>query len=115
MNPSSSRQGRRKIFLLIVLGCLILAVGYTARGILQARAKAGQQTPLNISAPGELEAIQNGPHLVFLRQEEAPYGHVNVVGLDPASSQGSAQTSLRCDRIHYAAGNGLCLMYYTSD
>jgi hypothetical protein len=113
MKQTNNRQGRQKIFLWIVLGCLALAVGYTARGILRAGASAGQVAPLDIAAPGELATIQNGPHLIFLRQEEAPYGQVNVAGLDP-SSEGSAQTALRCDRIHYTAGNGLCLTYDNS-
>jgi len=58
-----------------------------------------------------LEAIQKQPHLVYLRQEGAPYGQVNLVGLDPAVPQGSLQTELLCDRIYYAAGNGICLRY----
>lgn len=114
MKGSNNPQGRRKLFLFIVLGCLLLAVGYTARSILRAGAQAGQVQPLDIAEPGELEAIQNGPHLVFLRQEEPPYGQVNVVGLEPATSEGSAQTALRCDRIYYAADNGICLMYDNS-
>src|SRR5215211_1176632 len=117
MKPSSNRQGRRKIFIWVVLVCLALAVGYTSRGILRAGAGAGQvQAPgvqLAAAGPEELQAIQNGPHLVYLRQEEAPYGQVNLAGLDDASSKG-AQTALRCDRIYYAADNGLCLMYDTT-
>jgi len=117
MKPSSSRQGRQRTFLWIVLGCIALAVGYTSWGILRAMARAdhvqaqGQGTPLSIARPNDLEAIQNQPHLVYLRQEEPPYGQVNLVGLDPASPQGSLQTELLCDRIHYVAGNGICLRY----
>ena len=119
MLPSSSRQGRQKIFAWVVLGCIALAVGYTSRVILRANAGAdlaqaqaqGQATPLPIARTNELEAIQKGPHLVFLHQEEPPYGQVKLVELDGAFPQ-SAQTALTCGRIHYAAGNGICLMYY---
>ena len=107
MKPSINR----KIFVWIVLLCLFFAIGYTARSILRAGAQSAQVEPLNIAEPGELESIQNGPHLVFLRQEAAPYGQVNVVGLDPATAEGSAQTALRCDRIYYAAEKGICLTY----
>jgi WD40-like Beta Propeller Repeat len=116
MKRSSNRQGRRKLFLWVLLGCLALAVGYTARGILRAGAGAGQLQapsqgdPSTIAGPEELKSIQSGPHLVYLRQEQPPYGQVNLAGLDPASPR-SAQTALRCDRIYYAADNGLCLMY----
>jgi len=53
--------------------------------------------------------------VIYLRQEQAPYGQVNLVGLDPDSPQGSLQTNLSCDRIYYAGGNGICLRYDPSD
>ena len=116
MQQASSSQRRRKIFIWVLLGCLVLAVGYTTRGIL--RAGAGQiqqleQGPASNAGPEQLQAIQSEPHLVYLRQEEAPYGQVNLATLDPASSL-SAQTALRCDRIYYSADTGLCLMYDTT-
>src|SRR5215212_5771498 len=116
MKRSSSRQGHRKLFLWVLVGCLALAVGYTTRGILRAGAGPGQLQvpaqgdPSTIAKPEELQAIHNGPHLVYLRQEQPPYGQVNVAGLSPASPR-SAQTALRCDRIYYAADQGLCLIY----
>jgi hypothetical protein len=115
MKPSSSRQGRQKIFVWVLLGCIALAVGYTARSILRASAGGGraQGAPPIIAGTQELKAIQNGPYLMFLHQEEPPYGQVSLAGLDTASVP-SAQTALRCDRIHYAAGNGICLMYDTT-
>jgi hypothetical protein len=116
MKSSSNRQGRRKMFVWIVLGCLVLAVGYTMRGIVRAGAgvgpnlSQGQGTPLPMAGPELINAIQTKPHLIFLHQAVAPYGQVVLTGLDPASPQ-SGQTSLQCVRIHYAAGNGVCLMY----
>jgi hypothetical protein len=116
MRPSSSRQQRHKTFLWVVLGCVALAIGYTSWVMLRGSASAaqlqvgGQGTPLPIAGPDELRAIQSGPHLVFLHQEMAPYGQVTLAGLDPSSSQGN-WTSLSCGRIHYAAGNGICLIY----
>src|SRR5689334_22036454 len=108
MEPSNNRR----LFLWIVLGCLVLAVGYTARGILRASASAGQiVAPPAAPEMSELDAVLDGPHIVYLRQEQAPYGQVNVVELDPAAAEGSVQTALRCDRIHFAAGTGLCLTY----
>lgn len=113
MKPSSNRGQRGKIFMWIVLGCIALAVGYTGWVIQRANASAAlaeANPPLPVAGANELETIQSQPHLVYLRQEVAPYGQVNLVGLDPESSA-SAQTAMRCDRIHYAAGNGLCLTY----
>ena len=111
MNPSNNRQTRQKTFVWILLGCVALAVGYTAWGILRSNASAAlaQAVPQVVSAPEELQAIQKGPHLVFLHQAEPPYGQVIVSGLDPESAK-SALTALSCGRIHYAGGNGLCLI-----
>ena len=114
MNPSSSRQGRQRVFVWVLLGCIALAVGYTAWVILRAGAHAqGQGTPLPIAESNDLEAIQRGPHLLFLNEEEPYIGQVKLMGLDADSSR-SAQTSLKCVRVYYAAGNGICLMYDAS-
>ena len=128
MKPSRNRQKGRmgsamkphqRTFLWIVLGCMALAVGYTSWGILRAKASAAlvqaQGAPRSIAQASDLEAIQNGPHVIYLREEVAPYGQVNLVGLEPDSPQGSLQTDLLCDRIYYAADNGICLRYDQSD
>jgi hypothetical protein len=61
----------------------------------------------------EMQAIQSRPHLLFVNMEKPDIGKIKLAGLDPAFPQ-RAQTSLTCERIHYAAGNGICLMYDTS-
>jgi hypothetical protein len=114
MNPSSNRGQRGKIFIWIAIGCIAVAVGYTAWAIRRAEASAAAQiNPPVVAGPEELKAIQGGSHLVFLHQAEPPYGQVVVSGLDSESSP-SAQTSLSCGRIYYAAGNGLCLIQDSS-
>jgi hypothetical protein len=121
MNPPLSRQGRQKIFAWVLLGCIALAVGYTSWTILRADARAdhdpsqvqGQATPQPMARPEELEAIQKGPHLLFLQPVGPHYGQVTLAGPNSDAPQ-SAQTTLRCDRVHYAAGNGICLIYDSS-
>jgi dipeptidyl aminopeptidase/acylaminoacyl peptidase len=115
MNPSNSRQTRQKTFVWILVGCAVLAVGYTAWVIQRANASAAllQTAPQVVAGLEELQAIQAGPHLVFLQQVNPPYGQVTVSGLDPESAK-SAQAALTCGRIYYAAGNGLCLIQDTS-
>jgi Tol biopolymer transport system component len=119
MKLPHSRQGRQKIFGWIVLGCIALAIGYTSwvirradSGIIQVQAES-QGTPLPLAGLNQLSAIQKQPHLLFLHQLEPPYGQVRLARLDPAFPQ-SAQTALMCDRIHFAAGNGICLRVDTS-
>jgi hypothetical protein len=120
MNPSISRKGRQKIFTWVVLGCIALAVGYTSWVIRRADARTNevqagfQGTPLSIAGANELEAIQKEPHLLFVNMEKPNIGKAKLAGLDPVFPQ-RAQTALTCERIHYAAGNGICLMYDSSD
>ena len=120
MNPSISRQGRQKVFAWVVLSCTALAIGYTSWVIRRADTGAnqaqvqGQEAPLSIAGLDELEAIQKQPHLLFVNMEVSSVGQVKLEGLDSVSSQG-AQTALTCERVHYAAGNGICLMYDRAD
>lgn len=119
-SAKSATGNRQRMFFWILLVCLVLAIGYTSWGILRARASAGllqavQGTPQPISEAGELQAMQSQPHVIYLRQEQAPYGQVNLVSLDPDSNQRSLQADLACDRIYYAGSNGICLRYDASD
>ncbi len=119
MEPAINRQRNLKIFAGIALGCIALGIGYTYWVIQRADASIDpaqaqpQGTPLPIARPEELQAIQSEPHLIFLHQEGPHYGQVKLAGLEPESPL-SARTELNCDRVHYAAGNGICLIYDTS-
>lgn len=119
MDTALERSRRRKLFMMIALSCVVLAVGYTAWAILQERNGTArvqedpQGAPLPIASPDELAAIQSGPHLVFIQEAEPYIGKVRVVGLDSESPR-RAQTELGCGRVHYAAGSGLCLAYDAS-
>ena len=121
MNPSVSSRARQKIFLWVLLGCTALAIGYTSWVILRAGANPNrdpsqaqpQETPQPIAPPEELEAIQRGPNLMFLQQAGPHYGDVTLASLAPESPQ-RARTALRCDRVYYAASNGICVINDTS-
>jgi len=119
MEQVISHQRRQKIFLWIVLGCIVLAVGYTYWAIQRGNATAAlipeepQGAALPIAGPNELAAIQNEHHLVFINEKEPYIGKVKLVELDSGSPR-RAQTDLLCGRVHFAAGNGLCLAYDSS-
>ena len=114
MNPSSSHKWRRKIFAWIVLGCIGLAVSYASWVILRADAAAnlvqaqGQGTPPSTEGPNELQADQKGPHLLFVEMVESYGDQVKLQGPDPLSTE-RVPTGLTCERVYYAAGNGICL------
>ena len=120
MNPSISRQGRQKIFAWIVVSCTALAIGYTSWVILRANTGTsqveaqGQGTPLSMEGSNELQAIQEQPHLLFVNMEAPNVGQIKVEGLDAEAPQ-RVSTTLACERVHYAAGNGICLMYDRAD
>ena len=115
MNPFISRQGRQKLFAWVVVCCLALAIGYTSWVILRASTGAsqvqaqGQGTPLSIEGQNELQATQKEPHLLFVDMEESHEAQVKLQGLAPLLPQ-RVPTALTCERIYYAAGNGICLM-----
>jgi dipeptidyl aminopeptidase/acylaminoacyl peptidase len=117
MEPARNHPERRRIFVWIVVGCIALAVGYTSWGILRANAGSSlvraQGTPLPVAGPSELAVIQTQPHIVYLREVGPHYGEVTVAAID-GSSPKSVETPLKCDRIYYAAGSGICLLYDTS-
>src|ERR1051325_6336203 len=117
MKPAPNHPGRQKLFLWVVLGCVALAVGYTSWGILRANASASlaqaKITPLPMAGPSDLEALQSQPHLIYLRESNPHYSDVAVASIDGTSPK-SIQTPLKCDRLYYSTGNGICLLYDTS-
>lgn len=118
MNPPSNSPPRQRLFALVALGCLALAVGYTVwatqrPGTVVNAEPAPMGTPIPIALPDDLAAVQSQPHLVVINREMPYIGQVKVVSLDSTSPK-TAQTSLACDRVHYAGGQGLCLLRDTS-
>jgi hypothetical protein len=121
MNPSISRRQHQRFFTWVVLSCNALAVGYTSWVILSKDANANhaqsqvqkQGNSQDIARPEELQVIQREPHLIFLQEVGPHYGQVTLAGLEPALSR-QARTTLGCDRVYYAAGNGICLVYDSS-
>ena len=117
MNSSLSRQRRQQIFAWVVLGSIVLAISYTVWVMLRAdvspNAAQGQAALQPTAHPEELATIQTEPHLIFLHPVGPHYGQVTVAGLDADAPQ-IAPTDLRCDRMHFAASNGICLIEDTS-
>jgi hypothetical protein len=119
---SRTRAGRRGLAtyaaLLGMVGLFAVAVGWVAwngwRAGLPGESlpPAATGSPVLTRDPREpltVAGIQRAPHLVFqnvVRNED--YAHVSLVPLDsPAGMRVS--TDLVCERVHYAAGHGICL------
>jgi hypothetical protein len=95
--------------------CAVIAISYS----LWARGRAGPDSAdrpatlapalLTPASTAERLALQSQPHLVVINRE-APYiDYVRLVSLDTDTPR-IYQTTLHCDRMHYAAGRGICLL-----
>jgi hypothetical protein len=94
-------------FVALCVACLSVPVAYLVHtGRRQAQVSAGivERRP----APGTLEAVQSEPHVVFRTMAPGEAGRLAVAPLG-APDGPRIPTDIECLRIHFAAGNGLCL------
>lgn len=94
------------VFLLVILGYFAVGVGHEASALPSSQASSPASPGV---APTGLAAIVARPHLVFQNVvRDAAYGRAAVVALDHPDGPRAA-TGLTCERLHVAAGIGLCL------
>ena len=115
MPDSRGRFGRRIAFVVLCLAAAALAIAYAV--VSRSRRMAASRTssaahgaPRDASALAQMTAR---PHLLFRNTTiDDMFGKVGVVPLDRLDGRldGPRQvTDLSCDRVHFAAGAGLCL------
>ncbi|MDQ3871063.1 MAG: hypothetical protein M3301_05540 [Chloroflexota bacterium] len=109
-----ARLSRGATFFLLALACLAVAVGYVIWAALRSQATAAgpRPSPVPVSAGGAeaIGAVEREPHLVF--QNVVRDENYAKIALAPLSAPNGPRTmtSLVCERVHYAAGQGLCLL-----
>jgi hypothetical protein len=104
--PGSRKSAATALIVLtIVLGAgLASYIWWTA----PARPTGRGPTPAT-SPTASLEAVRRAPHMLFRHTALGDaYGRVALAPLD-AIADSRVTTSLACDRVHYAAGHGVCL------
>ncbi|MBV9580472.1 MAG: hypothetical protein JO057_17965 [Chloroflexi bacterium] len=101
--PPRFRFGRTAIFALVCCVCIAGAFGYTL--LAASRSGASRQAPVDVASSSSLAAVASQPHLVFV---DGSSQHVALVPLDAPDSPRSL-TSLACQRVYFAADQGLCL------
>jgi hypothetical protein len=111
--PSAARRpSRGLIFALLCGACLVVAGGYTLLAALRVESAARRAPAVPLGDPTDAAAVttlHQQPHLVFLSTAVGDtYGKVAFVGLDDPSGPRYA-TALQCDRVYFAAEQGLCL------
>src|ERR1051325_11023819 len=96
MSNPSRREPRRVAFALVVTGSVAIAVGYGAWALYRSRSSGRV-------LPGRSDAT------VMFRNDVGEYsGQVALVPVD-APDAARAIVPLRCRRLHFAGGRGLCL------
>lgn len=96
---------RGLVFTLLCSACVMATVGY---GVV-VRSRTADAIRASAAEPSTLAAVRQSPHVMFRRTGPSDtYGRVAIAALDGANAS-SISTSLDCERIHFAAGSGICL------
>src|SRR4051812_1515561 len=107
--PAASTRRRLVALAAVVALCAAAAVVFALR-VRSGDPRVGGTAPAAASRPSaDLLRIEANPFLVFRSTGlDRNFGHV---GLAPADDPAGARlvTSMRCDRVDYAAGRGVCL------
>ena len=105
------------LFALLVTACLLVAVGYVAFAVVRSPmrlAVAPSPSPSTsravVGAPSPVASMDTPRQVVFqsVVRDEA-YGQVAVVPVDQPEGPRTG-TGTTCERVHFAAGKGLCLV-----
>jgi hypothetical protein len=112
--PLGLSVGSRKVswrvvaFIVLCLLAIAVAVGYAAIAGRRAESAARAALAEPAASPEVLAALRAEPHLLFLQTQGDPYRRLAAASLD--ADQGSRYlVPLECQRIHFAAGRGLCV------
>lgn len=102
-----SLTSRAIAFALICLVCLGGVVTYS---FLRTRSGTVESSTVDVKVdPAATAAIAARSHLLFRSTALGEgYGHLSLVALDDLNGL-RVPTALRCERVHYAAGTGVCL------
>jgi hypothetical protein len=102
--PSIGRRAALTAAAVILAICVGLAATWARRTMIPHADGAAAVMPA-----GELTSLVAAPHLVFIsRGIDASSAAVSVASLN-APTSGRAPTGLRCQRVSFAAGGGICL------
>jgi hypothetical protein len=99
-------RSRRTLFVLLATGCLVGSAAYVSRAALrdQNAARPAADRTFRVSP-----VVLSQPHVVFrsLNRSDRTFGRVALAPLREPTAQ--VLTPLVCERVHFAAGTGLCL------
>jgi hypothetical protein len=109
--PDAQPVRRPRARLLLFIGLCAGSALLVAMSVLVAARRSGSGAG-GVSAPaaagGELAVIRARPHLLYLQTDGDADRQVVLAPLDDPEA-GARATPLRCQRVYFAAGHGLCL------
>ncbi len=105
---------RAWLFGLLCAACFLVAGGYVGLAAQRTELAAKRASAEPASSPETLALRSGQPHLLFLQTGGDDYRRVALVPLE-APDGPRYLTDLQCQRVYFAAGQGLCLGhdYYT--
>jgi len=111
--PPITTPSRTLIFAVLCAVCILVAGGYVAWAVLRDESGTGLSTggPMDdAGAPGSIARISS-PAGAVMFQNVFPGDNWNQIGLVPLGQPEGARSMMpiRCLRVHFAAGRGLCL------
>ena len=112
MPETANESGKRTTLLFALFAglCVLAAVGYVVWRARSARRTIDGPAPSAIAASApEIVAMRAAPHLYFRSAVAGPtFGTVAVASLGQDTAR--LTTPLKCDRVHFAHGHGICLV-----
>jgi hypothetical protein len=100
---------RTLIFTVLCLASLVIAGGYLALARQRQESAATGAPMISVVNPEALAALREQPRVMFVSTAVGDtYGRIALAPLDAPDGLRFA-TTLGCDRVHFAAGQGFCL------
>jgi hypothetical protein len=92
----------------VSLVCVLVALAYVAFAARRTERQAQAVAAAPTAGPETLSLVRAQPHVMFLESQGDAFRRVALAPLGGIDGQ-RILTSLQCQRIHFAAGHGLCL------
>lgn len=102
-------ENRRALFAVLVIACVVAAVGYGGMAVRRSRSSRATAGVFGNAAAARA-LIGKTPTVMFRNQIEGEgSAHLALVPLTPSANGTRAILPLRCRRLYFAGGRGLCL------
>jgi dipeptidyl aminopeptidase/acylaminoacyl peptidase len=108
--PARRKLSRGALFAVLLVACVTLAIGYVAWARLRTSAttQVAANAPVTATTGAALPAGSLPPSVIFRSTQLDTFGATALVPLAKPTTARNL-TTLNCDRVYFAAGQGVCL------